>query len=102
MCTVAEALATTRQIALIGKKKFIAVAFYLNDETFVVQVAFIGQDSNVHPFCRALIASLKADKSPTFILSKYTDFANIFSQNLATKLPKHTKINDYAINLRKG
>ena len=33
---------------------------------------------------------------------KYLDFANIFSRDLASELPKHTGINDHAIKLVDG
>lgn len=43
--------------------------------------------------------SLKNDKISIAALSEYADFANIFSPDLAFKLPEHTKINNNAINL---
>ena len=45
---------------------------------------------------------LKADKASISVSLKYTDFIDVFPQNLATKLLQHTKINDYVINLIKG
>ena len=39
------------------------------------------------------------DKAPIKVLSKYTDFVDVFLPKLAIKLPKYTKINDYAIKL---
>lgn len=48
---------------------------------------------------KAHIASLKGDETPICIFSKYADFADVFSKNLAAKYQKHTKINDYIINL---
>ena len=45
------------------------------------------------------ISGLIVKKGPTKILAKYSDFADIFSPKLATKLPEHTEINDYAIKL---
>ena len=36
------------------------------------------------------------------VSAKYSDFADIFSLDLATKLPKHSGINDYAIKLVDG
>ena len=53
----------------------------------------------MHPSKRAQIAYLKLDKAPTKIFSKYANFANVFSPKLATELPEHTEINDYAIEL---
>ncbi len=53
----------------------------------------------MHPLKRAQIAHLKADKAFTKVFSKYTNFANVFLQKLAIKHPKHTRINDHAIEL---
>ncbi len=53
----------------------------------------------MHLSTRAQIAHLKADEAPTKVASEYTDFADVFSPKLAAKLPKHTKINDHAIEL---
>lgn len=86
---------------MIENKKFAAVAHDPEDEVFVVHVALISQDSDIHPFCRAYIALIKGDEAPIFLSLKYTDFIDVFSKNLATKLPKHIKINNYAINLIK-
>lgn len=44
---------------------------------------------------------LKADEAFIFVLSKYTNFPNIFSKNLTTKFSKYIRINDYAIDLIK-
>ncbi len=53
----------------------------------------------MHPLKRAQIAHLKADEAPTKVPSEYTDFADVFSPKLAAELSKHTRINDYAIEL---
>ncbi len=53
----------------------------------------------MHPLKKAQIAHLKADKAPTKVLSKYADFADVFSPKLAAELPEHTGINDHAIEL---
>ena len=36
------------------------------------------------------------------IFAKYTNFANVFSPNLISKLVKYTEINDYIIKLIDG
>ncbi len=51
----------------------------------------------MHPSRRAQIAHLKADEAPTKVLSKYADFADVFSPKLAAKLPEHIGINNHAI-----
>ena len=53
----------------------------------------------MHPSKRAQIAYLKVDETPIKVLSKYTDFADIFSPKLAAKLLQHTRINDHTIEL---
>ena len=37
----------------------------------------------------------------TKVLDEYLDFADVFSPDLATELPKHTEINTHAIDLKK-
>lgn len=84
------------------KKEFVAVAFDLQYEIFVVYITFLSSDSSIHLLCRAQIALLKADKAFILVLSEYANFINILSSNLIAKLSKHTKINDYATHLKKG
>ena len=90
---------TISRVKLIKTKNFIAAAFDPDNEVFVVHIAFISQDLDIYPFQRALIAFLKIDKTVTSVLCKYTDFAYIFSKNLAAKLLKHIGINNHAINI---
>lgn len=56
-------------------------------------------DLDVYLLQRVQIVLLKVSKAPTFIFLKYADFANIFSKDLASELQKHTKINNYTINM---
>ena len=92
---------TTRQVELIGKKKFPATALDLEYENFVVNVAALSVNlgDEVHLLRSAQIAHLKVNKAFSKIPSKYADFADVFSPKLATKLPEHTRINDHAIEL---
>ena len=53
----------------------------------------------MHPSKKAQIAHLKVDEAFTKVLSKYTDFADVFSSKLVVKLPKYIKINNYTIKL---
>ena len=85
------------------KKEFIAVALDPEYETFVVHITFLSSTShNVYHSRRLHISDLIAKETPTKISNKYVDFADIFSLELASKLPKHTKINDYTIKLVDG
>ena len=43
-----------------------------------------------------------ADETPTSILTKYTNFVDIFSKNLTVELLKQIKISNHAINLIKN
>ena len=56
-------------------------------------------DDEMHPLKRAQIAHLKANEVFTKVSNKYANFADIFSSKLAVELHKHTRINDYIIEL---
>ena len=43
-----------------------------------------------------------AEKTPTKVPAKYSDFADVFSPDLTTELSEHTKINTHAIDLEEG
>ena len=51
----------------------------------------------MHSSSKTQTAHLKMDEVFTKILSKYADFADIFSPKLVAKLFKHTEINNYII-----
>ena len=51
----------------------------------------------IYLFCQAQIALLISEE--TRISAEYSDFSNVFSSDSAAELPKHTKINNYPINL---
>ncbi len=53
----------------------------------------------MHPSKKAQIAHLKADEVSIKVLSKYADFADVFSTKLAVELPEYTGINDHTIKL---
>ena len=102
--TIEKALPTTKRVKLVGKKEFAATALNPGHETFVVHVASFEslsntQEGDVHPSCRAQIAALVANEASTLIPTKYSDFADVFSLELASELPKYTKINNHAIEL---
>ncbi len=99
--TTADVFLTMRRVELIGKKEFAATAFDPKHEAFVVHVATLSVDlgDEVHLSRSAQIAHLKADEAPTKVPSKYADFVDVFSPKLATELPEHTEINDYAVEL---
>ncbi len=67
-------------------KEFAVTALDLEYKAFVLYIAALSVDlsDKIHPFKRAEIAYLKANKTFTKVLSKYTDLADIFSPKLAT------------------
>ena len=57
---------------------------------------------DLHPSRKPQVSDLIAEEAPTKVSAKYSDFADVFSPDLAFELPEHTKINDYAIELVDG
>ena len=109
--TTKEAFLTTKRIKLVSKKEFVAVAFNSEYETYVVYVGLVSSNAlpssfllklNVYPFRRPQIYGLIAEKAPTKVPAKYLDFADVFFLDLASELPKHSRINDHAIKLVHG
>ena len=102
--TTKKVLPTIRHVELVGKKEFTAATLDLKHETYVVYVASLSSaplvaSLDVYPLWRSHILGLIAKKAPTKVPVMYSDFADVFSPDLATKVPKHTKINTYAIDL---
>ena len=90
----------------MSKKKFATAALDPEYETFVVYVASLSSVASpssspldVHPFCKPQIASLITEEALTKVPDEYVDFADVFSLDLASKLPEHTGINDHSIEL---
>ena len=109
--TTKEVFSTTRCVELVSKKKFAAIVLHPEHETYVIHVGSVSSnvspDSsslklNVYLYRRPQVFGLIAEKAPTKDPSKYSDFADVFSPDLASKLPKHTRINDHAIKLVDG
>ena len=109
--TVEEALPTTRRVELVGKKEFAAAALDPEHETYVVHVGSVSSNAspsssasqlNVHPSRRPQISGLIAEEAPTKVPAKYSDFADVFSPDLASELLEYTGINDHAIELVEG
>ena len=105
--TAAEALPATKRVKLIDKKKFAKAALDEESKTFVMHVAALevlprSAKMTMHPLQAAQIAALKQAKARTKVPSKYVDYADVFSFNLAMKLPKNTNINKHGIELQDG
>ena len=107
--TTEEVLPTTRRVELVGKKEFAAAALDPESETFVVYVASLSSDASpssspldVYPSRLPQISGLIAKKAPTKVPAEYSDFADVFSPDLVSKLPEHIGINDHTIELVEG
>ena len=109
--TTEEVLPTTRRVKLVGKKEFAATALDPEYETYVVHVASLSSTPlvslgslplNVRPFQRPQISGLIAEEASIKVPNEYSDFADVFSPDLAFELPEHTRINDHAIKLVEG
>ena len=101
-----EVLPTTRCVELVGKKEFAAAALDPEHETYIVHITSFRSTPlaslDVHPFREPQISGLIAEEAPTKISAEYSDFADVFSSDLATKFPKHTEINTHAIDQKEG
>ena len=56
-------------------------------------------DADVYSFCKPQISGLIIEEALTKVSDKYVNFADVFSLDLASKFPKHTGINEHAIEL---
>ena len=107
--TTKETFPTTRRVELMGKKKFAAAALDLEHKINVVYIGWVSSDASpnsslldVYPFRRPQIFGLIAEEALTKVSAEYLDFADVFSLDLASKLSKHTRIKDHAIELVEG
>ena len=92
----------------MGKKKFAATALNLESEILVVYIGSLNFNAlpsssplelNVYPFRRPYISSLIAKETSIKVPVKYSDFANVFFPDLASKFSKHIGINNHVIKL---
>ena len=107
--TTKEALPTTRRVELVGKKEFAAAALDPEHETYIINVGSVSFDASpssfpldIHHFWKPEISGLIAEEALTKIPAEYSDFADIFSPDLASELSEHTGINNHAIELVDG
>ena len=56
-------------------------------------------EKGVHPSLRPQRVGLIAKEAPTKVPVEYANFADVFSPDLASGLPKHTRINNHTIEL---
>ena len=109
--TTKEALSTSSRIELVGKNEFAAATLIPKHETYIVYIVSVSSvplpSSSllkliVHPSCKPQMSGLIAKEACTKVSAEYLDFADVFSLDLVSKLPKHTGINDHAIELVNG
>ena len=99
---------TIKRIKFVEKKEFAAAILDPKHETYVVDVVFFSATSftstplDVYTSCRPQIVGLIAEEASIKVFAKYLDFVNVFSPDLASKLLKHTGINNHAIKLING
>ena len=101
---IEKVLPTTKQVKLIGKKKFAATILDPRYETFVVYIASLespsnNQERNIHLFRKVQIAALVANNTLTSISTEYSNFADDFSPKLVSNLSEYIGINNHAIEL---
>ena len=106
--TTKKALLTIRRVEIVGKKEYAAAALDSEYETYVVHVRSVSSNVSpsfsplkldVHPSYRPQVSGLIAKKAFTKVSAEYLDFVDVFSPELASKLPEHTGINNHAIKL---
>ena len=109
--TTKETFSTTRRIELVGKKKFAATTLDPESEILIVLVVSFSSNAlpsfsplklNFYPSCRPQVSNLIAEEALTKVLIKYLDFTDVFSPDLASDFPEHTRINNHAIKLVDG
>ena len=83
------------------KKEFAVVGLDLKYLIFIIYVVTLSIDlsNEMHPSSRAQIVYVKANKAFIKVLSKYTNFGDIFLSLLTLKLLKYLGIKNYAIKL---
>lgn len=68
----------------------------------MVNIAALSSNLDIYLSCKNQLTSLLIDNIFTVVSSKDTDFVDIFSLKFASGISKHTKINNYLINLVDG
>lgn len=102
MFTTVKALPTTKQVELVGRKKFAATALNPNKKIFVVHVAPFSSDPDIYVSCWAQLTLFLTDDTFISIFSKYADFTDGFCLESKAKFPEHIEINNHLINLVDG
>ena len=88
----ANAISTTKHVKIINRKEFAKAALDKHVEAFVLYMTFL-LIITIYPARKAQIA-LK-------ILTKYSDFSDVFLEKKTSILPKATELNQHVIKLQK-
>lgn len=96
--TTAYALLTTKKVELVDEKNFNKVVVNENIKAFTVHINLsrLGLIKILLVWEAQMILLLIKE---VIVLTKYADFANIFSKALAKLLPEIKSINEYTIKL---
>ena len=104
--TPPKALPTTRRIELMGIKEFAVAALNPEHEIYVVHIVSFSSTPlvtlEVYPSRKPQISGISGlivEEALKKVPTKYSDFADIFSPDLASELLEHIRINDHAIEL---
>ena len=98
--TTKKALPTIRWVEIIDWKKFAKAVLDENVEAFVVYVSSLGLRMTIHPARKAQLAFLLTKK--VTVPAKYSDFADVFSEDSANILLEQTIVNENVIELEEG
>ncbi len=95
----AKTLPTTNRVEFIGKREFAKATLDENSKTLVEHVVVLEAETSIYPLRAAQIATLQWDKTLTEISAKYSDYADVFSLDLAMELSENMGINEHIIEL---
>ena len=95
-----KALPTICRVELIDQKKFAKTVLDKSIEAFLMHISSLKLRITIHPAKKAQIALLLAQQIT--VRAKYSDFADIFLEELANILLKQTGVNNHVIELEKG
>lgn len=68
---------------------------------YIVALKALLAKIKIYPLRKVQITTLKQNEASIKVSTKYTNFANIFSEKKILVLPKQIKFNQYAIELKR-
>lgn len=103
--TIAKVMLTARQVKLIDKHRILEAVPNKALEIFLLYMATREAPVSIitlYFIKKPLFAALKQDKASTEIWMKYSNFANVFSPDLAMEFSDHTRLHKYSLKLIRG